>query len=116
MTEKSLIYILCSLADYETAMHQGTYQPESLETEGFIHASPAEKLTRVANKYYQDKKDLQLLYINPERVTSQILWEPISNGDLYPHIYGPLNVDAVTMHRLIRPKEDGTFEIRPEDL
>jgi uncharacterized protein (DUF952 family) len=94
-------------------MQQGMYQPESLETEGFIHASPANQLTRVANKYYRQHAELCMLAVAPARVQAEVKWETIANGDIYPHIYGPLNMDAVVSMTHITRLPDGAYNIKP---
>lgn len=107
----TFIYILCAPQAYETARALGHYESESLPVEGFIHASPAHQLTRVANKYYQPHESLCLLTVDEGRVNAPVQWEAISNGDLYPHIYGPLNMDAVTSVRTISRQPDGSYDI-----
>ncbi len=89
------IYILCGEALYEQARQVGQLTTPSLQSEGFIHASPAHQLNRVANLYYAQSPRLLLLTVQVSTVQAEIRWEPASTGDLYPHIYGPLNLDAV---------------------
>ncbi len=108
------IFILTSAAAYEQARALGQYAiPDP--TEGFIHASPADQLNRVANKYYTGVEDLLLLIVDPQRVHAEIKWEPATGG-LYPHIYGDLNLDAVTKIVPIQKAADGTIVIQPETL
>ena len=88
------IFVFVSAADWDEACRAGYYRSASLATEGFVHASPREQLVRVANKFYAQVSDLRLLEIDTGKVAAEIRWEPATGG-LYPHIYGPLNVDAV---------------------
>ena len=110
-----LIYVLVTVADYEAAVAAGYHRPDDVDTSGFIHACPAEQLTRVANKYYADKRDVRLLYVDPRRVKAEIRWEPATGG-LYPHIYGPLNLDAVVRIRRVQAGSDGRIRIDPKEL
>lgn len=71
------------------------YRADSLATEGFIHCSFAEQLEGVVGRYYREADDLQFLVIDPEKLASEMIVEPSTGGELYPHIYGPINVDAV---------------------
>jgi uncharacterized protein (DUF952 family) len=87
------IYLLMSPADFERAHRGGVWDPPSRAAEGFIHASPAGELTRVANKHYRQFDEVRVAVLRHERVRSEIRWEPASNG-LYPHVYGPINMDA----------------------
>ncbi|MFT3770846.1 MAG: DUF952 domain-containing protein [Minicystis sp.] len=109
------IYVLIPVLEYEAAVAKGHYRPESVDTEGFIHASPADQLTRVANKHYAHKQDVRLLYVDPRRVTAEIRWEPATGG-LYPHIYGALNLDAVVRIRRVQADSDGKIRIDPKEL
>lgn len=107
----TLVYILCPPDVYEAAVQGGTYEPESLQTEGFIHASPVQQLSRVANKYYRQHANLCVLTVDPALVKAAIQWETITNGDQYPHIYGPLNMDAVIAVNRTARLPDGSYNI-----
>jgi uncharacterized protein (DUF952 family) len=111
LSEQTAVYILCAPEAYDAALEAGTYQPDSLQFEGFIHASPANQLNRVANKYYRQHAALRVLTIDPAKVHAELKWEAISNGDLYPHFYGPLNMSAVTAVTSVIRKPDGSYEI-----
>ncbi|HEX3999572.1 MAG TPA: DUF952 domain-containing protein [Pirellulales bacterium] len=103
------IYILIAADDLRIAERSGVYRATSLAAEGFIHASPRNQLARVANKYYRSAGDLRLLHIDPERVAAEIRWEPAA-GSLYPHIYGPLNMDAVVGTTAVLRAESGQWD------
>lgn len=107
------IFIISPIDAYEAALPEKRYISDSLESEGFIHASPADKLTAVANRYFVGRHDLCLLCIDPNRVTSEIRWEALRGPDAYPHIYGPLNLEAVFQVHPLTPEADGTFRIDP---
>ncbi|MEO8693365.1 MAG: DUF952 domain-containing protein [Acidimicrobiales bacterium] len=85
----------------------------SLGEVGFIHCSFEDQLRRVADAYYRGRTDVVLLSIDESKVASPIREENTEGGaDLYPHIYGPLNVDAVVSARSLLASPDGTLEIR----
>jgi uncharacterized protein (DUF952 family) len=71
------------------------YEPESLATEGFIHCSFAEQLDGVLERYYSDVEQVAILEIDPSKLTSKLVEEPSTNNEIYPHIYGKINKDAV---------------------
>ena len=102
------IYLLSSNAEYQQALSAGKLTRDSLTSEGFIHATPKSQLNRLANKYYKDKEQPLILIVDKELVIPEIKWEPASDG-LYPHIYGPLNINAVTRVEKISLNEDGNF-------
>lgn len=89
-----LIFHITSRQDWEDAKKAGQYTAASLETEGFIHLSQASQVVRVANLFYRGVKDLVLLEVNEEKLRSTLKYEPVEQ-DVYPHLFGPLNLDAV---------------------
>ena len=115
----SLIYHIATAADWERARRDGEYSTstigKTLADEGFLHASQASQVADVANRYYQDiADDLLVLVIDPDRVRARIRYENVPGADLpYPHIYGPLNPDAVVAARPLIPAPDGTFTFTP---
>jgi uncharacterized protein (DUF952 family) len=93
------IFHLALVSDWEAALAAGEYTISSLgvtlEQEGFIHASRGDQWEGVKQRYYGGVSDpLVLLVIDPDRLTSPLRVEPVGD-DEYPHIYGPLNLDAV---------------------
>ena len=96
----TVIYHIAEAADWERARRDGQYtistRGRTLAEEGFIHASTAEQVPLVADAYYRDAPDLVLLVIDTERVRPELRYEQVpGQPDPYPHIYGPLNLDAV---------------------
>ena len=102
------------------------YRSESLTREGFIHFSRLDQVLGVANAFYSGQRGLLLLEVDPQRLTSELRWEaPVhpatpANGslppaDLFPHLYGPLNPEAVLAAHPFEPRADGTFAL-PENL
>ena len=110
-----LIYHIATRADWDRALADGEYTRSSLDKtlaeEGFIHASQASQVTGTANKFYRDVTgDLVLLVIDPGLLGSEVRYEDVPGADLpFPHVYGPLNVDAVIAVRPFAPGPDGTF-------
>jgi uncharacterized protein (DUF952 family) len=100
----SFIYHIATRTDWEQAQRAGEYTTSSLGVtlaeEGFIHCSQADQVAGVAEKYYQNELDLVLLVIDADRVASPLRYDPVpGQPDPYPHIYGPLNPDAVVEAR-----------------
>ena len=80
---------------WETFKDKELYEAESLATEGFIHCSFAEQLEGVLGRYYQGVEKVLVMEINPDKLTSKLVNEPSTNDEVYPHIYGKINVDAI---------------------
>lgn len=112
-----MILHITSQAAWQQARNEGSYRGDTLESEGFIHCSTPEQLTGSANTFFYGRTDLVLLCIEPGRVVSEIRYEHPASGDerLFPHIYGPLNLDAVIQVLAFPPEPDGSFSL-PELL
>jgi uncharacterized protein (DUF952 family) len=110
----TFIYHIAAAADWARAVRDGQYtmstRGRTLAEEGFIHASTADQVALVANAFYQGEPDLVLLVIDPDLVGAEIRYEHVpGQADPYPHIYGPLNTDAVIQTRPCAPGPDGQF-------
>ena len=101
-------------AAWRAAQQQGIYQGETLASDGFIHASQPHQVLTVAERFYAQVPDLVLLVIDPARVHVEIRYERGSYaGDdaaqRFPHLYGPLNLDAVVAVVPLLRGADGAF-------
>jgi uncharacterized protein (DUF952 family) len=109
-----VIYHIATAPDWAQAQRDGQYttstRGRTLAEEGFIHASTAGQVAPVANAYYRGVPDLVVLVIDPGRVGPEIRYEIVPGSDApYPHIYGPLNTDAVVGTRPLEPGPGGEF-------
>lgn len=99
---------------WEQAKNLGTYRADSLDSEGFIHSSKSTQILKVAKRFFDNQKELVLLFIDSEKVQAEIRYEPAEIGELFPHIYGELNIDAVYQVIDFEAGEDGLFELPQE--
>ena len=102
-----MIFHLAARAEWEDAQRSGRYERStagrSLEEEGFIHCADEDQVAGVAGAYVAGRSDLVLLAIDPAKLTSPLRRERPSGSDqAFPHVYGPLNVDAVVEVRPFR--------------
>jgi len=111
-TRRTVILHLCPQSDWQAAQAQGVYRATSLESEGFIHCSRPEQLLEVANRYYQGAADLVLLWIELGNLEPEVRWEG-AEGDDYPHIYGPVDLKAISAVTQFEPDADGRFRKFP---
>ena len=80
---------------WEQVRNEPLYRHESLAAEGFIHCSYEDQLDGVIERYYVDRNELVILTIDTEKLSARLVAEPSTGGEIYPHIYGPLNMPAV---------------------
>ncbi|RYY84315.1 MAG: DUF952 domain-containing protein [Chitinophagaceae bacterium] len=99
-----MIYHVTTRAEWERAQQQGFYEAASLPIEGFIHASADDRQVQgVLQRYFSGQSNLVKLTIDPSRLSAELKWELApSVGEEFPHIYGPLNVDAVVAAEDVR--------------
>ncbi len=93
------IYHIAALSEWEQAQRDGAYTTStlgrSLEEEGFLHAARREQVPGVWSRYYSGvRRPFVLLTIDTDKLTSPWREDPVGD-ETYPHIYGPLNPDAV---------------------
>jgi uncharacterized protein (DUF952 family) len=111
-----MIYHITSRSAWVEARERGDYRADSLESEGFIHCSTEQQVVPVAQKFYSGQGDLLLLVIEPSLLSADLKWEPpsggapppgVPEGDLFPHVYGPINLDAIVRVFDLQASPDG---------
>ncbi|MFT3824580.1 MAG: DUF952 domain-containing protein [Chitinophagaceae bacterium] len=91
------IYHITTAAEWNQAKNTGSYEAVSLKEEGFIHCSEDRQVASVLERYFAGKTDLVKLSIDTTKLDGKLIyeWSP-SIADTFPHVYGPINVSAVT--------------------
>lgn len=110
------LFHVAEAADWDAARRRGRYdrstRGRSLDDVGFVHLSTGAQWPGVLERYYADHPGpLLLLTVDPDRLTAPLRWEAPAPGspELFPHLYGPLDTDAVVAVETIRP-EPGVTE------
>jgi len=80
---------------WERFKDRPSYQPDSIAREGFIHCSYSSQLEAVLKRYYSGVGKVLILTIDTEKVLSKLVKEASTNNEIYPHIYGRLNHNAI---------------------
>jgi glutathione S-transferase len=85
--------------DWEQAQDTSKYQWSTrgmrLDQVGFIHCSWQEQVAKTFERFYADAGDVLLLEIDPKRLTAPLRADAVPTGELFPHLYGPLPIEAV---------------------
>ena len=91
-----IIYHITTKEAWNQAIQVGSYTTPSLTEEGFIHCSQENQIEGVLQRYFSGKHDLVKLVIDTDKLNVRFIfeWSP-STSDTFPHIYGPINLDAV---------------------
>ncbi|HXS64375.1 MAG TPA: DUF952 domain-containing protein [Streptosporangiaceae bacterium] len=114
------VYHIAFSEDWAEAARVGEYTISTrgltLEQQGFIHASDAHQVALVANSFYLADDGLIALVIDTDRLRSPVRYEKVPGSDEpFPHIYGPINVDAVIATTPLERGSDGRFSFTPAE-
>jgi uncharacterized protein (DUF952 family)/GNAT superfamily N-acetyltransferase len=110
---------LLTLDEWRRANDVGVIRPASLETEGFTHCSDPHQVVRVANRFYIHEQELVVAHIDHTTLTSPVRWEAPAHPDgsaareheeFYPHIYGPIDLGAVSATTPLRKGPHSHFQ------
>lgn len=110
LRQTDLIVHICRREEWRAAQKAGCYRPADLDLSGFIHCSRAEQVQGVVRRYFRSVDDLLLVWIRPGRLRAELRWES-ADGQLFPHIYGVLNLDAVAAVRPVMSGGAGALRV-----
>ena len=97
------IYHITTRDAWERRELTGSYRHPSLDSDGFIHCSDESQLEATWRRIFGAEPGLVVLTIDVDRLTSELRYEEGEPGELFPHVYGPVNVDAVVGVREMGP-------------
>jgi uncharacterized protein (DUF952 family) len=103
------IYHIANADQWARSLEAGSYSGDTLEKEGFIHFSFDHQILATANRHYHGVKGLVLLRVIPGKLSPELKYEVAPIGETFPHLYGPLNLDAVDKVFEFTPNESGDF-------
>ena len=109
------IFKIIDKDDWQKAKQIGTYGGSKKDIEdGYIHFSEEDQVEETLRRHYPKKENLLLLKVNAFKL-EHLLWEQASNGDMYPHLYSPLDIANVEEEFELLLNDDGNH-ILPEIL
>lgn len=115
-----IITHITALDRWREAAAAGSYRADSLDSEGFIHFSLPAQVEATANRFYRGAADLVLLIVETDKLTARLVFEPPGHptveGEVFPHLYGELNADAVMRVVELIAQPDGSFKVDPSAL
>jgi uncharacterized protein (DUF952 family) len=108
-----IIYKICPASAWREAERQGVYRGSADDSrDGFIHFSTASQVAETAKKYFFGQSGLFLVAVDGDVLDDALLrWEPSRGGALFPHLYGELDLGAVTEVLELRLRSDGNHDI-----
>lgn len=107
-----LIYKILPQRAWHAACSEGVYRGSSDDLrDGFIHFSTAAQLAQTARRHFAGQPDLTLVAVDAATLGAPLKWEPSRGGDLFPHLYGPLDTKAAVWSRNLHLQADGIPDI-----
>lgn len=105
-----LIYHITEQSTWNQANSDGIYLPTNFLREGYIHCSTRDQVVDTAERFYSNDSNLVLLQIDVEKLQSEMVEENLFGGlENFPHVYGPLNLDAVISAVEFNRGSDGKY-------
>ena len=96
------IFHLCTLQSWEAQSDLEDYRHNSLNLEGFIHASKENQISGVLDRYFDGINIITVMEIDPSLLSPELKYEMASIGEEFPHIYGPVNKSAIVKVKQIK--------------
>lgn len=107
-----LIYKICPASAWREAERQGVYRGSRDDArDGFIHFSTAAQVNETARKHYLGQTGLFLVEVDADALGHALRWERSRNDELFPHLYGELDLGAVRRVLDMHALPDGTHDI-----
>jgi uncharacterized protein (DUF952 family) len=106
------IYKICSASAWREAERQGVYRGSADDIrDGFIHFSLPSQVAETARKHFHGQTGLFLVEVDADVLGDALRWEPSRSDELFPHLYGELDLGAVTNVLDMRARADGSHDI-----
>ena len=106
--DPGVAFTIIAAEEWAGIVATGAYGGSAVDlADGYIHLSTAAQFAETAGKYYAGRDGLMSLSVDLGLLGEAVVWEPARGGQMFPHIYGPLPVAAVTARSLFRVDADG---------
>jgi uncharacterized protein (DUF952 family) len=107
-----MIYKICPASAWREAERQGVYRGSADDIrDGFIHFSLPAQVAGTARKHFVGQTGLFLVAVDADMLGDALRWEPSRNDELFPHLYGELDLAAVTGVFDLHARPDGYHDI-----
>ena len=107
----TLVYKVVGQAEWAAAERDGVFRGAAIDLrDGYIHLSNGLQLEKTVALYFAERDDLILIAVEAERFGEALIWEPSRGGDLFPHLYAALALDAVAWARSFSSRDAATLK------
>jgi uncharacterized protein (DUF952 family) len=106
------IYKICPASAWRDAERHGVFRGSADDLrDGYIHFSTAAQVAETARKHFFGQPGLFLIAVDADALGDSLRLEPSRDGELFPHLYGVLDLGAVTAVLELRRRSDGSHEL-----
>ena len=110
------VYKIVAADLWQAAEDSGVFTGAGIDlNDGFIHLSTRAQARRTAQLYFKGQGNLVLVAVDGARLGDALKYEPSRDGDLFPHLYGPLPLAAVLSVQPLPIGSDGNH-VFPENV
>ncbi len=96
MSGADLIYKIVTEAQWDEARRAGVFKGAPVDlADGYIHFSTADQAGETAARHFAGEDDLLLVAVKADALGDALVFEPSRGGQLFPHLYADLPLDAV---------------------
>lgn len=107
----TLIYKITTVPEWRAAESEGVFRGAAIDlSDGFIHFSAADQAEETAARHFAGQTDLLLVSVDADKLGGALKWEASRGGALFPHLYAPLSLDAVTRVAPLPLRPDGRHD------
>lgn len=109
------IFKFCHPLEWEAAQAgQIFYGSEKDKKDGFLHFSISSQIAGTLTKHYANAGNLVLIAVDSEKLGDELKWEPSREGEVFPHLYGPLHLNRIDWAVSVPRKPNGAYALPPQ--
>ena len=107
-----IAYKVMSATEWQQMQHDGIFHGSPADiADGYIHLSRSSQLAATLDRHFRGAEGLMLVAVDLSRLGDTVRWEPARGGELFPHIYGRLPMEAVISVAVVERTPDGAVKL-----
>jgi uncharacterized protein (DUF952 family) len=107
-----IVYKVMSAAELKQMQRDGVFRGSPADiADGYIHLSRGSQLAATLDRHFSDVDGLMLAAVDLSHLADAVRWEPARGGQLFPHIYGFLPIEAVVSVATLERTPDGAIKL-----
>ena len=108
----AVAYKIVTADELATLEREGRFEGAAVDVaDGYIHLSTAAQLAGTLDRHFAGRADIAIAAVDLEALGEAVRWEPSRGGDLFPHLYGVLTLDAVLAYGPLERDKDGGVKL-----